>query len=253
MKPLHNKIALVTGGSRGIGRAIALRLAGDGAKVIVNYASNAKAADDVVSAIKKTGGDAVAVKANVSNRKEIQQLFDGVDRYLTENKAKHLDILVNNAGVYPMGGLTDTTEELFDKVFSANVKGLLFVTQEAAKRMTKGARVINISTTLTRVGMPSMAVYNASKGAVDILTRDFAQELGAKGITVNAVNPGLVRTDGTEGMTSDAGTESYFNQNTALGRIGEPEDIAGAVAFLASDDSRWVTAQKIEASGGFHL
>lgn len=252
-KPLQSKTALVTGASKGIGRATAERLARDGAFVIVNYATDKAGALAAVGTISQGGGRAVALQGDVSTVAGIKALFTGVDKVLKDGGFKALDILVNNAGVYPMGTLETTTEEDFDRTFAVNVKGLFFTTQEAVKRMPQGGRVINISTTLTRVGSNSMLAYSASKGAVDILTRDMALALGPKGITVNAINPGLVRTEGTTGMTSSNETVKHFADQTALGRIGEPQDIADVVSFLANDNARWVTAQKIEASGGYHL
>jgi 3-oxoacyl-[acyl-carrier protein] reductase len=250
---LQNKSALVTGASKGIGKATAERLAKDGAFVILTYSSDKAGAEAAVKNIASKGGKAAAVQGDVSTVPGIKKLFGEVDAALKAAGLKNLDILVNNAGVYPMGGIEDTTEADFDRTFAVNVKGLFFTTQEAVKRMQSGARIINISTTLTRVGSPQLLAYSASKGAVDILTRDLALALGPKGITVNAVNPGLVRTEGTAGMTSNNEVVQNFAGQTALGRIGEPQDIADVVAFLANDNARWVTAQTIEASGGYHL
>jgi 3-oxoacyl-[acyl-carrier protein] reductase len=250
---LQNKTALVTGASKGIGRATAERLGRDGAFVIVNYASDKSGAEATVKSITSKGGKAVALQGDISTVANIQKMFKEIAEILKKEKLKTLDILVNNAGVFPMGTLFDTKEEDFDKIFDVNVKGLFFTTQEAVKLMGEGGRVINISTTLTRVGSNSMLAYAASKGAVDILTRDMAMALGPKGITVNAVNPGLTRTEGTAGFTTDNATVQMFADKTALGRLGEPQDIADVIAFLANDNSRWVTAQSIEASGGYHL
>lgn len=250
---LHGKSALITGASKGIGKAAALRLAADGAFVIVNYASDQKGAEDAVASITSAGGKAVVLQGDVSTLTGIQKMFTQVDQILASAGFKTLDILVNNAGVYPTGSLFDTTEEDFDKIFNVNVKGLFFTTQEAQKRMGDGGRIINISTALTRFASNSMVAYSASKGAVEIMTRDMAQALGPKGITVNAINPGMIRTEGTAGMTGNSETVEKISRQTALGRIGEADDISGIIAFLASDQSRWVTAQKIEASGGYHL
>lgn len=252
-KPLQNKLALVTGASKGLGKAIALRLANDGAAVIVNYASDKAGAEGVVTAITKAGGKAYAVQGDVSRVANIRKMFGEIDGVMKAHGAKTLDILVNNAGIFPQGGLEDATEEVFDNVFNTNVKGLFFTTQEAVKRMGQGGRIVNISTGLTRFTAPPLAIYSASKGAVDILTRDFAATLGSRGITVNAVHPGLTATEGTSGMTSNKDMVSDIVKGTALGRLGQPDDIADIVAFFCGNDSRWATAQHVEASGGVHL
>ena len=252
-KALQNKVALVTGASKGLGKAIALRLARDGAAVIVNYASDKAGAEGVVQAITKDGGKAYALQGDVSKVAAIKKMFTEIDGILKTHGAKSLDILVNNAGVFPMGGLEDATEETFDKIFNTNVKGLFFTTQEAAKRLSNGGRIVNISTGLTRFTAPPLALYSASKGAVDIMTRDFAATLGARGITVNAVHPGLTATEGTSGMTSNKDMVGDVISGTALGRLGQPDDIADAVAFFCSNDARWTTAQHLEASGGVRL
>lgn len=253
-KPLQNKLALVTGASKGLGKAIALRLAHDGAAVIVNYASDKAGAEAVVQAIAKTGGKAWAVQGDVSKVAAIRKFFTDIDGVMKAEGAKTLDILVNNAGIFPQGGLEDATEEVFDNVFNVNVKGLFFTTQEAVKRMGAGGRIVNISTGLTRfTAAPGMTVYSASKGAVDILTRDFAATLGPRGITVNAVHPGLTATEGAAPMTSNRDVVGHIVSGTALGRLGQPDDIADIVAFFCSNDSRWATAQHVEASGGVRL
>lgn len=252
-RSLQNKTALVTGASKGLGKAIALRLAQEGAAVIVNYSSDKAGAEGVVQQIAKAGGKAAAVHGDVSKVANIHRMFGEIDGALKSLGAQSLDILVNNAGIFPMGGLEDATEEIFDKVFNVNVKGLFFVTQEAAKRLAQGGRIVNISTALTRVTAPALCLYSASKGAVDILTRDFAATLGGRGITANAVHPGLTATEGTAGMTANKDMVAAFVKETALARLGEPRDIADVVAFLCSDDARWVTAQSIEASGGYRL
>ncbi len=253
-KPLQNKVALVTGASKGLGKAIALRLAKDGAAIIVNYASDKAGAEGVVQAITKDGGKAYAVQGDVSKVENIRKMFSDIDGVLKTHGAKSLDILVNNAGIFPQGGLEDATEETFDNVFNINVKGLFFTTQEAVRRMAKGGRIVNISTGLTRfTAAPMLTIYSASKGAVDILTRDFAATLGGRGITVNAVHPGLTATEGTSGMTSNKDMVGHIVSGTALGRLGQPDDIADVVGFLCSNDARWTTAQHIEASGGVHL
>jgi 3-oxoacyl-[acyl-carrier protein] reductase len=249
MKKLEGKVAVVTGASKGIGASIAKHLAAEGASVVVNYASSKKGADIVVEEITKAGGKAVAVGANVSKKAEIEQLFAE-----TKKAYGHVDILVNNAGVYEFGALGEITEESFHKQFNLNVLGLLLTTQEAAKLFTdKGGSVINISSVAAR-GLPSAAVYSATKGAVNAITGSLAKELGAKKIRVNSVNPGMVITEGTDsaGMT---GAESEFRkryeQQSPLGRVGQVQDIATVVTFLASEDSSWVTGEIWYVSGGF--
>ena len=248
-KPLQNKTALVTGASKGLGKAIALRLACDGAVVVVNYASDKAGAEDAVYQIIKSGGRAYALQGDINKVANVRKMF--VD--MEEAGFKSVDILINNAGVYPAGGLDDATEETFDRIFDVNVKGLFFTTQEAVKRMPDGGRIVNISTDLVRVSVPAMGVYSSSKGAVNIMTQDFAVALGSRGITVNAVSPGLTATEGTSGMMKNKEWVEEYVKDTSLGRMAEPRDIADVVAFLCTDDAKWVTAQIIEASGGYHL
>jgi 3-oxoacyl-[acyl-carrier protein] reductase len=193
------------------------------------------------------------LQGDVSKVANIRKMFTEIDGILKTHGVKSLDILVNNAGVFPPGGLEDATEEVFDNIFNVNVKGLFFTTQEAVKRMAKGGRIVNISTGLTRFTAPPLALYSASKGAVDILTRDFAATLGARGITVNAVHPGLTATEGAAGFTANKDFVGEIIKGTALGRLGQPDDIADIVGFLCSNDARWTTAQHIEASGGVRL
>jgi NAD(P)-dependent dehydrogenase (short-subunit alcohol dehydrogenase family) len=206
-----------------------------------------------VRAIVEAGGRAVALQGDISTVAGVRKLFADLDHLLSRQGLEGLDILVNNAGVYPLGSLENTQEEDFDEIFNVNVRGLFFATQEAAKRMNRDGRVINISTTLTRVGSNSMIAYAASKGAVNLITRDSALALGARGITVNALSPGLTRTEGTSSMTSQPGIPEHFSGLTALGRLGEPADIADACALLASGDARWITGQCIEVSGGYRI
>ncbi|MCK5555432.1 MAG: SDR family oxidoreductase [Alphaproteobacteria bacterium] len=248
-KPLQNKTALVTGASKGLGKAIAMRLARDGAAVVVNYASDKAGAEDAVYQIVKGGGRAYALQGDISKVANIRKMFVDMEKA----GFKFVDILINNAGVYPAGGLEDATEEIFDRIFDVNVKGLLFTTQEAVKRMPDGGRIVNISTDLVRVSVPAISVYSSSKGAVNVMTQDFAAALGSRRITVNAVSPGLTMTEGTSGMMTDSEWVVGYVKDTALGRMAEPRDIADVVAFLCTDDARWITAQIIEASGGYRL
>jgi 3-oxoacyl-[acyl-carrier protein] reductase len=241
---LNGKVALVTGASRGIGRAIALRLARDGAGVVVNYAGSEQQARQVVQGIEQAGGRAVAVQADVSNVADVGRLFDATFQHFGR-----LDILVNNAGVILYKLLTDTTEEEFDRLMAVNVKGTYFCCQQAARRMADGGRIVNLSTSITATMLPTYSAYAASKGAVEQITRILAKELGARGITVNAVSPGPTDTElFGQGKTEEE--KRRFGQMAALGRLGQPEDIADAVAVLCSDDARWITGQNVRANGG---
>jgi 3-oxoacyl-[acyl-carrier protein] reductase len=241
---LAGKVALVTGASRGIGRAIALRLARDGAAIVVNYAGNTEAAGQVVAEIEETGGRAVAVQADLGQVAEVGRLFDAVFEHLGR-----LDILVNNAGVLFNRPLADVTEEEFDRIFAINVKGIFFSCQQAARRMADRGRIINFSSSTTALMLPTYSAYVATKGAVEQLSHVLAKELGPRGITVNVVSPGPIDTElFSQGKTEQ--DKQRFAQMAALGRLGRPEDIADLVAFLAGEEARWVTGQNIRANGG---
>src|SRR4051812_44072553 len=241
---LDGKVALVTGASRGIGRAIALRLARDGAAVVVNYAGNAAAAGEVVAEVETAGGRALAVQADVSRVADVVRLFDQ-----TVERFGRVDVLVNNAGVILYKLLIDTTEAEFDRLFATNVKGTYFACQQAAKRMADGGRIVNFSSSTTALMLPTYSAYVATKGAVEQLSHVLAKELGPRGITVNVVSPGPTDTElFGEGKSED--DKRRFAQMAALGRLGQPQDIADVVAFLASDEARWVTGQNIRANGG---
>ncbi len=253
-KPLANKVALVTGASKGIGRAIAIRFARDGATVLVNYASDKTGAEKTAQEITSSDGKAFAIQGDLSTLPNIKKMFSETDLILKNNNLKKIDILVNNAGIFPMGELETTSEEIYDRIFDINVKGLFFTTQEAVKRMNRGGRIINISSVAAHLASTGLCAYGASKAAVDQLTTNFAEELGRKyGITVNSIRPGLIRTEGTSAMHEDKELVQRLSDQTALGRIGEPEEIASIAAFLASDDARWVTGETIEGSGGHYL
>lgn len=246
MSKLKGKVAVVTGASKGIGAAVARTLAAEGAAVVVNYASSKQDAEAVVAGIEKAGGKAVAVKGDVSKVNDAQAIVDAAVKHFG-----HLDVLVNNSGVYEFKPLEEITEEHYRKQFDVNVLGLLLTTQAAAKHLGKGASIINIGSVITRVVPPASAVYAGSKGAVDTITAVLAQELGPRRIRVNAVNPGMVETEGTRaagviGSDLEAGTRA----RTPLGRIGQPQDIASIVTFLASDDSYWLNGEQLVASGG---
>jgi NAD(P)-dependent dehydrogenase (short-subunit alcohol dehydrogenase family)/2-polyprenyl-6-methoxyphenol hydroxylase-like FAD-dependent oxidoreductase len=249
MEPLAGKTALVTGASRGMGRATALRLAADGALVAVHYNENAAAAEEVVERIEKDGGRAFTVQAELGVRGDVHQLFLGLEEGLRERTGEaRLDILVNNAGV--MGGLApeDTTPEAFDHIFAVNARAPFFLIQRSLRIMRDGGRIINISSGLTRVANPQEIAYAMSKGAVEQLAHHFAKLLGLRGITVNSVAPGITRNDNPV-----FGIPEVVEQMAALsafGRVGEPEDVADVVAFLASDASRWITGAFVDATGG---
>jgi 3-oxoacyl-[acyl-carrier protein] reductase len=243
-KPLHDKVAVVTGASRGIGRAIALRLGGLGATVVVHYKSNIEAAHDTVSEIALAGGHSTPMQADVGNLGDVRGLFQRV-----EEVYGHLDILVNNAGWADFQPLVEATVEHFDTLFNLNVRGLFFATQEAARRMRNGGRIINISSGITRINAANGSVYSGTKAAVEAFTRCWAAELGPCGITVNTVSPGMTETDLMAEVTSPSILEEIVKQ-TPLGRLGQPDDIASVVAFLCTDEARWLTAQNLLANGG---
>jgi 3-oxoacyl-[acyl-carrier protein] reductase len=241
---LENKTALVTGASRGIGRAIALRLAADGARVVVHYKGSEDKANEVVREIESNGGSAVALSADIGDVAEVRRLFSEVEAHY-----KTLDILVNNAGGAEFKVLDEVTEDDFDATFDLNVRGLFFTTQEAARLMNDNGRIINISSGITRINSATGSVYAASKAAVEAFTRCWSEDLGKRGITVNTVSPGMVETDL---LLSTTPRESLDNMAkcSPFNRLGKPEDIADVVAFLCTDDARWLTAQNILANGG---
>lgn len=246
---LAGKTALVTGASKGIGAAIAKHLAAAGASVVVNYSSSKAGADKVVAEIIAAGGKAVAVQGDVSKPADITRL-------VTEAKAAFgkLDILVNNAGVYEFQPLEAITAEHYHRLFNINVLGLLLTTQEAVKHFpATGGNVINIGSVVTDLTPPMSAVYTGTKGAVDAITGVLAKELGPKGIRVNALNPGLTITEGTHsGGIAGSDMEKNAIRQTPLGRAGQPQDIAKAAVFLASDDSGWVTGEQLRVGGGIY-
>jgi 3-oxoacyl-[acyl-carrier protein] reductase len=245
---LKGKVAVVTGASKGIGAAIAKSLAGEGASVVVNYASSKAGADAVVADIAARGGKAVAVGGDVSKATEAQGIIDAA----VKNYGR-LDILVNNSGVYEFAPIEDITERQFHRLFDINVLGLLLTTQAAAKHLGEGGSVINIGSTISSITPPGTAVYTATKGAVDAITGVLSKELAAKKVRVNSINPGIVETEGTRTagvMGSDL--EKGLVSQTPLGRVGQPRDIASVAVFLASDDSAWLTGELLHASGGIN-
>ena len=246
MNKLKGKVAVVTGASKGIGAAVAKALAAEGASVVVNYASSKQGADAVVAEIGRAGGKAVAVKGDVSKAVEAKAIVDAAVEHFGR-----LDVLVNNSGVYEFKPLEDITEEHFRQEFDINVLGLLLTTQAAAKHLGEGGSIVNIGSLVTRISPPASAVYTGTKGAVDAITGVLARELGPRRIRVNTVSPGMVETEGTH-AAGFIGSEFAANAaaQTPLGRIGQPQDIASIVTFLASDDSHWLTGEQLYASGG---
>lgn len=243
-KRLKGKVALVTGSSRGIGAAIALRLADDGAAIAVNYVNNKDAAKQIVSKIANLGAKAELFKANVSLAEDSKNLIEEVSKVFGQ-----IDILVNNAGVYETSPVADISLEHYQRLFDINVKGVITTTVSALKHIPDGGRIINISSGLARFTLPGASVYSATKAALETLTRVWAQELGKRHITVNAVAPGTTATDLLLQHLPEH-VKQMLIAKTALERLGEPEDIADVVAFLASADGRWVTGQTINCNGG---
>ncbi len=247
MSKLRDKVAIVTGASKGIGASIAKHLAAEGAAVVVNFVSSKEGADRVVAEIVRDGGRAVAVQANVAEPAEIERLF-----FETKKAFGRLDILVNNAGIYEFSPLQGVTEEHFHKQFDLNVLGLILASKEAVRHFdAAGGSIINISSAASTFTPPDTSVYSATKAAVDAVTRSLAKELGPHNIRVNAINPGMVE---TEGLRAAGFAESDFRKQveaqTPLGRIGQPEDIAPAAVFLASADAAWITGETLLIAGG---
>ncbi|HEY1994522.1 MAG TPA: glucose 1-dehydrogenase [Edaphobacter sp.] len=247
MGKLANKVAVVTGASKGIGAGIAKALAAEGASVVVNYSSSKEGADKVVAEIKAKGGKAVAVHGDFSKKEDIGKVFGEVKKTFGR-----LDTLVNNAGVYAFTPLDEVTAEEFHRIFNLNVLGLLLASKEALKYFgPEGGSIINIGSVVSSLTPPNSSVYTATKGAVDAITQVLAKELGPKNIRVNSINPGMVE---TEGVHAAGILGSDFEKNTVaqtpLGRIGQPEDIATIATFLASDDSNWLTGELVKAGGG---
>ncbi|MGO4462869.1 SDR family oxidoreductase [Streptomyces sp. M-16] len=250
---LAGKTALVTGGSRGIGRAVALRLAAQGALVAVHYGGNEAAAEETVARIVGAGGRAFGVRARFGEAAAVDRLFEGLVRGLAEHGAKGLDILVNNAGISSGNSIGQVTEEEFATLMAVNVSTPFFVVQRALPLLNDGGRVINMGSTASRFAVSTQIGYTVSKAALEAMGPSLANELGPRGITVNTVAPGAVRTDLTAGYTSIPEVVAGLEAITALGRIGEPEDVADVVGFLAGPQGRWVTGQTIDVSGGTWL
>lgn len=240
---LKGKVVLVTGASRGIGRSIAERTAKAGASIVVNYAKSTDEAQKLVAEIKAAGGDAIAIQADVARVPEIVRLFDE-----TINRFGKLDILVNNAGILFNKPVSDTTEADFDRIFAINVKGTFFACQQAATRLTDGGRIINVSSSATGRPLINYGAYGATKGAVEQITRSLSKELGPRGITVNAISPGPIETElFMSGKTKEQ--VDFFAKQSAFNRLGQSDEVADVVVFLASDAARWISGQNIRING----
>ncbi|WP_327071235.1 SDR family oxidoreductase [Kitasatospora sp. NBC_01250] len=253
MGELDGRTALVTGGSRGIGRAVALRLAGEGALVVVHYGGNEAAAAETVARIGEAGGRAFAVQARFGESGAVDRLFEGLTAGLAEHGADGLDILVNNAGIHSVSPIGQLSEEEFERLLAVNLSTPLFVVKRALPLLRDGGRIVNMGSAATRIAAPMQIGYTASKAALAALAPSLAHQLGGRGITVNTVEPGVVRTDLTAGFTGVPEAVAGLEAITALGRIGEPEDVADVVGFLVGPQGRWVTGQTIDASGGTYL
>lgn len=244
MGNLSGKVALVTGASRGIGRYAAQRLARDGARIAVHFGHNEAAARETLTMIKGAGGDAFTVRADLAEPHAAKGLWEAFDAY-----ADHVDIIVNNAGVVVYGDIDEVVEEDFERLYAVNVKAPLFIIQHGLKRMPAGGRIINVSSVGAYAASPMAVMYNGTKGAIDTFTRTLGWDLGERQITVNAVAPGFTDTD-MSGWFADPKAKAWAESQSALKRVAQPSDIGDIIAFLASDDARWINGQTIDASGG---
>lgn len=255
MGALEGKVALVTGGSRGIGRAIAERFGREGAVVGVGFARNQAAVDEVVARVRKDGGRAFPVQAELGRRGAAAELWAGFDAEVERHAGRGgVDVIVNNAAIGRSSDLESLTEDEFDELFAVNVRAPFFIVQQGLGRLRDGGRIVNVSSGAARLALPDIMAYGATKGALDTFTLNLAKQLGPRGITVNSVAPGIVDTDTNAGwLRGNPEAEAYAASLSALGRVGQPEDIAGVVAFLASDDARWVTGRVVDVTGGAGL
>lgn len=251
----QSKIALVTGGSRGLGRDMALNIARKGIDVVLTYHSNQAEVEKVVAEIQSLGQKAVAFQLDSGDVTTFDRFWQQVTAYLTEHHGKPgFDFLINNAGTALYAPFADTTEEQFDAVVNIHYKGVFFLTQKALPYIQDGGRIINISSGLARFSVPGSSAYASVKGAIEVLTRYLARELGARGIAVNTVAPGAIETDfGGGRVRDDKEMNAHIASVTALGRVGLPQDIGGVVAFLCTDEAGWINGQRIEVSGGMNL
>ena len=255
MATVKSKIALVTGGSRGLGRDMAINIAKKGIDVVFTYNSNKQKADEVVAEIQSLGQKAMAFQLDTGNVKAFDEFFKQVTSYLKEQTGStNFDFLINNAGTALYSPFAETTEEQFDEIMNIHYKGVYFLTQKALPFINDGGRIINISSGLARFSTPGSSAYGSAKGAIEVLTRYLAKELGPRGIAANVVAPGAIETDFGGGRVRDnKEINKHVASLTALGRVGLPEDIGGVVAFLCTEDARWINAQRIEVSGGMNL
>ena len=252
---MATKIALITGGSRGLGKEMALRMADAGHDVLITYNSQRESADEVVNQIRSRGRKAAALQFDASDFKSLNDFVTAVGKSLESSFASStFDFLVNNAGMGATIPFMQATEEQFDQFMNVHFKTVFFLTQRLLPKMNDGGRIINLSSGTTRFAMPGYAIYSSMKGAIEVFTRNLAKEIGARGITVNVVAPGPIETDFNNALIrSNPDRKKILSANTALGRVGEAEDIGGVVVFLCSDDARWINGQRIEVSGGINL
>lgn len=255
MFTLNDKIALVTGGSRGLGKQYAQRLAEAGSDIILTYRSHRDEAEASVASIKQLGRQAVGLQLDVADHASFGYFMESVAASLQEHWGRsQFDFLINNAGIDANEPIAETSEETFDKLLDIHYKGVYFLTQRALPLLADGGRIVNVSTGLARFSFPGYGAYASMKGAVEIFTKYLAKELGEKKITANVIAPGVIETDFTAGaFEHNPQLKDMLTQQTALGRIGQPEDVSGIVAFLCTDEARWITGQRIEVSGGMFL
>jgi NAD(P)-dependent dehydrogenase (short-subunit alcohol dehydrogenase family) len=249
-----NKIALVTGGSRGLGRNTALKFARDGADVIVTYRERQDEGKAVLAEIEKLGSKAALFQLDVANTAGFDAFAKTVAETLQDRwQRKDFDFLINNAGIDVYSPFDQTTEDAFDRLLNVHFRGVYFLTQRMLPLIAKGGRIVCTSTGLTRFAIPGYAAYASMKGAIEVFIKYLAKELGSRDITANAIAPGAIETDFTRAALEQPGTKGFFASSTALGRVGVPDDIGGVVSFLCSEEGRWVNAQRLEASGGMFL